>query len=92
MYFYAQLDEENVCCGVSQLSGEVIADNMVRLYSMDTTVIGKKYEDGEWVEVPMPEPVDPEPTQLDRMEDKIDTLVNGTTSENTEAINAFLGV
>lgn len=49
------------------------------------------------VEYPKPsdepvEPVEPEPSQLDRMEEKLDTLVSGTTNENTEAINALLGV
>lgn len=41
---------------------------------------------------PSDEPVEPEFTQLDRMEEKIDTLVSGTTVENTEALNALFGV
>lgn len=39
-----------------------------------------------------PVPVDPEPTQLDRIEEQVNNIANGTTAENTEAINAFLGV
>lgn len=52
------------------------------------------YENGMTIEYDANEPEEetPQHSQLDRMEEKIDTLVSGTTSENTEAINAFLGV
>ena len=35
MYNYAQLDEQNICIGVSQLSGEVVASNMIPIENMD---------------------------------------------------------
>ena len=38
------------------------------------------------------EPVEPEPTQLDRIEEQVNTIANGTTSENTDAIDALLGI
>lgn len=50
MYFYAQLNENNICIGVSQLSGEVDAPNMVRIPSFDPDYIWRKYEDGQWTE------------------------------------------
>lgn len=60
---YAQLDMNNVCVGVSQLSGEVQAPNMLQIEHYDTTLMGKKYENGVWVELPpAPEPI-PEPTE-----------------------------
>lgn len=59
---YAQLDMNNVCVGLSQLSGEVQAPNMLQIEHYDTTLVGKKYENGVWVEVP-PEPVIPIPEE-----------------------------
>lgn len=57
--FYAQLNEDNICFAISQLSGEVQADNLIVISSFDISIIGKKYVDGTWVEVEQP---DPEPT------------------------------
>ena len=69
-YYYAQIDENNICIAVSDLSGKVTADNMLRLDTYDTSLLGKKYNNGVWEEVPKPEP---EPTQLDRIELQVKT-------------------
>ena len=69
-YYYAQIDENNICIAVSDLSGKVTADNMLRLETYDTSLLGKKYNNGVWEEVPKPEP---EPTQLDRIELQVNT-------------------
>ena len=45
---YAQLNDNRVCIAVSDLSGEVIADNMIRIDNFDTTLLGKKYNNGSW--------------------------------------------
>lgn len=62
MYMYAQLNEESICNGLSRLSGEVTADKMVLIEEYDTSIIGKKYEDGKWIEMPKVEVVE-EPTE-----------------------------
>ena len=69
-YYYAQIDENNICIAVSDLTGKVTADNMLRLETYDTSLLGKKYNNGVWEEVPKPEP---EPTQLDRIELQVKT-------------------
>ena len=69
-YFFAQIDENNICIAVSDLSGKVTAGNMLRLETYDTSLLGKKYNNGVWEEVPKPEP---EPTQLDRIELQVNT-------------------
>lgn len=72
-YYYAQLDD-NICVGVSDLSGPVEADNMIQLESYDTSVQGKLWTGSEWVENPNPpEPPEPstEPTMSD-LSDKMD--------------------
>lgn len=48
MKFYAQINENSICVGVSQLSGEVIADNMIEIDSADTDYLWRKYENGAW--------------------------------------------
>jgi hypothetical protein len=48
MYFYAQLDENNICIGISQLSGQVEASNMVPIDNLDIDKIWRKYENGQW--------------------------------------------
>lgn len=63
MYCYAQLSEENICVGVSQLSGEVIADNMIPLEFYDSSLIGKRYQNGLWEDIPVEEMPEPEPTE-----------------------------
>ena len=48
MKFYAQLNENNICTGVSQLSGEVLQENMIEIPSADSALLWKKYENGAW--------------------------------------------
>ncbi len=50
MFYYAQLNENNICTGVSSLKGEVQADHMVRIPEYNTDYIWKKYENGAWSE------------------------------------------
>lgn len=53
--FYAQLNNDNICVAVSQLSGKVSHSNMIRLSTFDTTIMGKKYNDGIWEDVDVEE-------------------------------------
>lgn len=48
MKFYAQLNENNICIGISQLSGEVIQDDMIEIQSFDNDKIWRKYENKVW--------------------------------------------
>jgi hypothetical protein len=47
-YFYAQLNENNICIGVSRLSGPAEAPNMIQIDTLDTDKIWRKYENGAW--------------------------------------------
>lgn len=64
MFNYAQLNEENICIGISQLSGEVNLPNMILLDSYDISLLGKKYNNGEWVNIEQPEQL-VEPTEIE---------------------------
>jgi hypothetical protein len=43
---YAQLDQNDICVGISDLSGVVEADNMILLDNYDLNLLGKKYNRG----------------------------------------------
>lgn len=53
---YAQINENNICVAVSNLTEKVQDTRLIQIGFMDVELIGKKYENGEWVEVPIPEP------------------------------------
>lgn len=57
-YFYAQLNDDGVCNGVSMLSGIVDAPHMILLEEYDESLLGKFYNDGVWEEFAYP--VEPE--------------------------------
>ena len=79
-YSYAELDENNICKAVSDLSGEVIKDTMIPLETYDTSLLGMKYVDGVWEEVPQEPTPEPEPTQLDRIESAVNDIAKNNTS------------
>lgn len=72
MKYYASINEENICCGISRLSGEVVADNMIELTSYDMTLRGKMWTGSEWVENPNPPEPEPTPVTTDELSDKLD--------------------
>ncbi len=56
---YAQIDENGICFADSYLSGEVNANDMILLNENDVSPLGKKYDNGAWIEVEqvqLPEP------------------------------------
>jgi hypothetical protein len=65
MPFYAQINEGNICIGISQLSGEVGAGNMIAIEGYDVSLLGKKWTGEGWEEVPQEEQPLPEPTEQD---------------------------
>lgn len=50
-YFYAQIDSNNICYVISNLSGEVKSNDMIRLSEYDISLLGKKYDNGKWIEI-----------------------------------------
>ena len=96
--YYAQIDDDGICCGVSQLSGIVEHDNMIQLESYDMSLMGKLWTGTEWVENPNPpEPPEPstEPTTQDIM-DKLNDMSGDQVSVATldaayrEGVNAYV--
>lgn len=67
MYHYAQIDENGYIVGISNLSGEVVRENLIQIEE-DFDPTNKKWNGTSWESYTPPEPPEPEPTQLDRME------------------------
>lgn len=74
-YKYAQINlESGAIDGISQLSGEVIADHMIPI-DEDFDPTNKYYIDGEWVVIePEPEPT-PEPEEPLITDEEITTAI-----------------
>ena len=49
---YAQLNDSNIVTGVTQAAGTIDAANMIEIPEYDTSLLGKKYENGVFVEGP----------------------------------------
>lgn len=73
VHYYAQINDDNICDGVSQLSGIVDKPNMIELESYDMSVMGKMWTGSEWVENPNP-PDPPEPSTEPSNQDIMDML------------------
>lgn len=84
MCFYAQLDSNNICVGLSRLGGEVTQDNLIRIEAFDADLYWRKYENGQW-SVDKFEPASTAPLddfeqtkqRVDLLEDAVNSLVLG---------------
>lgn len=84
MFFYAQLNEQNICTGVSTLSGEVSSPDMVVIPDFDSDYLYRKYENGQWsTEKYEPQTTAPltdyeqTKTRVDLLENAVNDLVLG---------------
>jgi len=50
---YVQLDDNNSVTGVTQTTGTIDAAHMIEIAEYDTTLLGKKYENGVFVDGPV---------------------------------------
>lgn len=80
MFYYAQIDANNVCMGVSQHPEEIIKEDMIQIESYDLSLLRKVWQDGEWIENPNPEPEPeptPDPTSTDELKELMLDLIEG---------------
>ncbi|MGF9711612.1 hypothetical protein [Paenibacillus naphthalenovorans] len=81
MFKYAQIDvETGVCVGVSILSGEVVAENMIPLTETDDVEPRDVYDmvTKTWTKAPPPAP--PGPTKTDVLDAKVTQLESDNLS------------
>lgn len=70
MYHYAQIDENGYIVGISNLSGEVVRENLIQIEE-DFDPTNKKWNGTSWESYTPTEPPEPEPTQLDIIEAEV---------------------
>lgn len=47
-FYYAQINEENICCAVSELAAEMNHPNLISLDELDNSILGKIWNGSEW--------------------------------------------
>ena len=50
--YYAQIDSNSVCFAVTQTSGPINQPDMIAIESYDTSLLGKVWDNGEWLDPP----------------------------------------
>ena len=60
--FYAEINQDNICFALLETDNEINKPTMIQIENMDTNVLGRKFENGEWIDVE-PEPVTTEPNE-----------------------------
>lgn len=50
--YYAQINSSGIVYAVTQTSGAVTSDDMVQIESLDSSLIGKLYQGGTFIDVP----------------------------------------
>lgn len=48
MPVYAQLNNDNICIGISSLSNEIDSLGLIKIETYDTNFLYQKYENGQW--------------------------------------------
>lgn len=82
---YAQIDENGYIVGISDLSGEVLSPNLIQI-DVDFDPTNKKWNGASWESYTPPEPPEPEPTQLDRMEAQLNKSQDELRQEGADMV------
>ncbi len=48
-YYYAEIDENNICVGVSQLAGKVNKKELIEIDSYNVSLLGQTYKNGIFI-------------------------------------------
>lgn len=67
MSIYAQLNDQHIVIAISELSGNVNSPDMIELPSYDTSLLGKRYEGGEFIATEQPTVDHVAKTQITRL-------------------------
>jgi len=63
LFYYAQLNEQKICIGISSLAGDTESPDMIPVPNYSDDYMWRKFENGEWSteKFPPPEPVNQKP-------------------------------
>ncbi len=86
---YAQIDDNGYIVGISHLSGEMSEPNLIQI-DVDFDPTNKKWNGASWESYTPPEPPEPEPTQLDRMEAQLNKSQDELRQEGADMMMSEL--
>ena len=86
---YAQIDDNGYIVGISHLSGEMSEPNLIQI-DADFDPTNKKWNGASWEIYIPPEPPEPEPTQLDRMEAQLNKSQDELRQEGADMMMSEL--
>ena len=86
---YAQIDDNGYIVGISHLSGEMSEPNLIQI-DEDFDPTNKKWNGTSWESYTPPEPPEPEPTQLDRMEAQLNKSQDELRQEGADMMMSEL--
>lgn len=86
---YAQIDDNGYIVGISHLSGEMSEPNLIQI-DEDFDPTNKKWNGASWESYTPPEPPEPEPTQLDRMEAQLNKSQDELRQEGADMMMSEL--
>lgn len=89
MYRYAIIDDNGCIVGFANLSGKVSESNMIQI-DEDFDPTNKKWNGSSWESYTPPEPPEPEPTQLDRMEAQLNKSQDELRQEGADMMMSEL--
>lgn len=94
VHYYAQINDDNICDGVSQLSGIVDKPNMIELERYDMSVWGKMWTGSEWVDNPNPPVIEPQPEPVtnEEIKAKMDQLEQQNVAIMMGMVDVFAAV
>lgn len=85
MYHYATVDSNGYIIGISHLSGKVSRPNMISI-DEDFEPTNKRWNGESWESYTPPELPEPEPTQLDRIEEQLGKSQDEVRQEGADMV------
>ncbi|MCI1959196.1 MAG: hypothetical protein LKJ25_06190 [Clostridia bacterium] len=70
--FYAEINSNNICSGILETPNKITKDTMIQMDSYDTSLLGKKFNNGTWEDVQIDTAKEPADSELFQAE----TLLN----------------
>lgn len=73
-YYYAELNDNNICIGVSCLKSEIDRQDMIRIDKYCEEYLWKRYENNEWSEEKFVPDLGIELTRMEELEQQVQAL------------------
>lgn len=79
MPFYAEIDENGIVSGVSELRDKETKENLIEIEFFDSSLCGKKYdrETKTFIEQPKPESPPPQPNPIEQIQEDQGAVMMG---------------